>query len=584
MKTWQMWLRLLGYAPGTLAATLALQALRVAIQFAPALVIRRMFDALTRSGRLNPELWLLIALLVSTALARVVIFIGANWMEQTFSAMVGSLLRYNAVEALYRQPGAAPLPMPVGDMVKRLGPGVAEITRPLSNVLVQSLGIVMVAVAVWIMARTNLLLTGVALAPLVLAAAVANRAGASLASLRRSSLAAEGQIGAFLREIFGAVQTVQVAGAEARAAERFMRLNEARRKRALQERMFQDVIMTSLLQNASYLSTGLLLLLAWRSMLAGTFTISDFALFTYFLPVISDFVMQFGAIYASYKQSGVAFERLVEPLDEGQAVELVRYQPVHLTGSLPPILLPEPAGPGERLERLEVSGLTCLHPGSGRGIQDVSLRLERGSFTAVTGRIGSGKTTLLRALLGLLPVDSGEIRWNGQAVSDPALFFSPPRSAYVPQVPRLFSAALRENILLGLPEDRMAEAVRAAVLEEDVQALEDGLETQVGPRGVKLSGGQIQRAAAARAMARQAGLLVLDDLSSALDVETEQLLWERLKPLADTLLVVTHRRAALKRADQVIVLKDGRVEAAGRLDDLLKSCAEMQSLWVGELG
>jgi ATP-binding cassette subfamily B protein len=200
--------------------------------------------------------------------------------------------------------------------------------------------------------------------------------------------------------------------------------------------------------------------------------------------------------------------------------------------------------------------------------------------------VGAGKTTLLRALLGLLPSDGGEIRWNGQIVRAPASFFVPPRAAYVRQSPGLFSATLRENLLLGLPgpfADRLEQAVQAAVLERDLPALENGLDTRVGPRGVKLSGGQIQRAAAARALARPASLLVLDDLSSALDVETERLLWARIQALGGTLLVVTHRREALKRADRVIVLKEGRVEAEGSLAMLLETCAEMQELWGGEL-
>jgi ABC-type multidrug transport system fused ATPase/permease subunit len=321
--------------------------------------------------------------------------------------------------------------------------------------------------------------------------------------------------------------------------------------------------------------SGFVLLMAADAMRTGHFTVGDFTLFATYLSMTSIAPNFIGQVMAMAKQSGVSFhrmERLMDGAPDGALVD-PRYEPVAPA---------PPRDPTEPFEVLSVSGLTRRHPGSGRGVEDVDLTLLRGSFTVVTGRVGSGKTTLLRALLGLTPADAGVVRWNGQVVADPSSFLTPPRCAYTPQTPRLFSESLEENIRMGADPSpaEMDAALGLAVFEADVAAFDKGLETPVGPRGVTLSGGQVQRAAAARMFVRDVDLYVFDDVSSALDVNTEQTLWTRLFASGErTCLAVSHRREAFRRADQIVVLDEGRVVAVGDLAHLRASSPVFRSVW-----
>ncbi len=311
----------------------------------------------------------------------------------------------------------------------------------------------------------------------------------------------------------------------------------------------------------------------------------DLALFGVYLGWVGDGMEYVGRLSAQYQRARVAVRRLLTLLrndaSPASTRALVEHHRVPLRGRLPE-LAPVVKRESDRLERLEVIGLTCQHAGTVNGIQDVSFTLDRGTLTVIVGRIGSGKTTLLRALLGLLPVDRGEVCWNGKHVDDLAAFCVPPRVAYTPQVPALLSDTLRENILFGLPDepDRLARAVRRAVLERDVVEFPNGLDTLIGVRGMKLSGGQIQRTAAARMFVREPELLVLDDISSALDVETEQILWRRMfeDDMKSTCLVVSHRRVTLERADRILLMERGRLTARGTLAELLETSEEMRRL------
>ncbi|MFN8441626.1 MAG: ABC transporter ATP-binding protein [Caldilineaceae bacterium] len=582
--------RLMGATPGISLAVVLLNTLHNTLPLLFGLILRAFFDALSGQKSVGWSVWTLVAFFLATRVAVQLAEMGAAGSSAYQYFLVETLLRRNLFRGILQAAGFQP-PLSSGEIVNRYEEDTAAVSEP---VFIATYGIslfVAAGLALWVMLRINLMLTLIAFAPAVIALVLMQLLGKRIEVAHEAARNSNEQVSGLLTQLLHGVQALQVAGAEEAAVQRFAQLSDQRQKAGVHNEVLNTVI-RSMNATSIGIATGLLLLFAAGLMRQGSFTVGDLALFISYSGggTLDELVYWVGRLLRAYQRSQVSWDRLFALLPSSSWQQLTDRQPPHLHGSLPTVQ-PLPKSESDSLHELAIRSLTYHHPDSGRGIEQIDLTLRKGDFVVITGRIGSGKSLLVQTLLGLLPRTAGTILWNGQPVKEPARFFTPPRCAYTPQIPRLFSDSVRENILMGLPEASvdLSTALDLAVLSDDIAQLEAGLETVVGPRGIKLSGGQIQRTAAARMFVRSgkagAELLIFDDLSSALDVETERQLWQRLfaQPDRPACLVISHRRAALQQADRIVVLKQGRVEDQGTLEELLGRCGEMQHLWEGEV-
>lgn len=404
-------------------------------------------------------------------------------------------------------------------------------------------------------------LSGTAIAGAILLAVMVASAAASVAGrpmAGRSAAAASttrAHFGRALVSVLECARTVKLAAATRDARSHLDRVDGGRVQAAVREHRIEAVLfgVPVVMVQLGVVAAWIVYLLDGWSLAAALLVSGAVAGFDYFGSVAGAVVTEAPGTRA-WQQETSRFAGGADLMDIPVGVDPV-------AGTAPKPTVPDRTP----LHRIDIRDLTAVHDDGTRGVTGVDLSIEAGELVLLLGQVGSGKSSLLSALCGLVG-HTGVIRWNGADVTDAQTFLRPGQVAHVAQVPRVLSGTFADNIRLDHDRE-ILQAVKDAQLTEDIETA-GGFDALVGHRGVRLSGGQVQRLALARALAVEPELLLADDISSALDAVTEIELWAGLRARGTTVLGATSKQAALAQADRVVVLVDGEVAAIGPWTEL----------------
>jgi ATP-binding cassette subfamily B protein len=426
-------------------------------------------------------------------------------------------------------------------------------------------GIVFTVIAGFALGMADARAAAILVIPLVGVGVMTRTLDGRIKAYRMADRAATEEVTGLLGDVMAAATTVKVNDASESMMRRLAVLVERRRVTAVRDRVLEEGVM-AFSQGAADIGLGLVLLVSAGAIASGSFDLGTLALFTAYLGWLAFLPRMVGRVLSRRKQAGVAFDRMRQLVADQSAPNTVRRRSLPIDpadgGVRPDVERPE----RHPLERLDVENLRVAYDGRAV-LSEVSFSVRRGEFVVITGPVGAGKSTLLRALLGLAWEGevSGSIRWNGDEIDDRSAFLVPPNAAFLSQVPQLISDSVADNVGLGpVTVEQLDTAFALAAIDTDIAAMPAGRDTLIGPRGLRLSGGQRQRLATARALVHAPELVVLDDLSSALDVETEVQLWTNLADAGMTVIAVSHRAVAFERADHVLRLDAGHLVAPPR--------------------
>jgi subfamily B ATP-binding cassette protein MsbA len=554
----QTYRRLLGFAkpyrPWLGVAALAML-LEAAASSGISLLLKPIIDGLADPA--DFKIWLP-ALIVLLFVARGFLGLAGDYTMARAGRGVARDLRLLLMRKYFRLPGDRFDAEPVASMLTRLAGDTEQVAQAAVDALkvmisASFMTIAMMATMLWTSWRVTIAL--LLLAPVLVWAM--NKVGGRYRRINHSILENAADMLQSADQALHGHQEVKIYGAQDAEIGRYAEQTKHNMQLALKVEVTRGSL-SMFVQVLGAIGMAVLLILAAREAAAGRLTAGGFTVLMTSMVAIIPPLRQLTNVQAMLQRGVNSAERVFSVIDSPDERD-VGTQPLARAKGL-----------------LEFRNVTARYPGQTRAaIDNISFTAKPGTVTAIVGRSGSGKSTLIKLIPRFYEPESGEVLLDGQPIDAYPLKDLRRQVAMVSQRVILFDASIADNVaygeMHGAEPERLAAAVRGANAMEFVERLPDGVDTRIGEHGGRLSGGQRQRLAIARAMLKDAPLLILDEATAALDNESERLVQDALEHLMPdrTTLVIAHRLSTIEHADQVLVLDDGQLVEQGTHAELI---------------